>query len=133
MTKIRQNYFHLSIIFLAMGALFFPTAAFSSTVPSEQNASEKISDSNLVERDQKIIDKFNELKDKAGEDKTVPVIVKLSTSFTEEGKLNYSSKSSQKNKINQDQNFMLEYLQKLKPPWARIQEFLGFLYQLTKQ
>ncbi|MCZ6582847.1 MAG: S8 family serine peptidase, partial [Thaumarchaeota archaeon] len=107
MTKIRQNYFHLSIIFLAMGALFFPTAAFSSTVPSEQN----ISNANPIIRDQKIQDKFNDLKTKAGEDKTVPVIVKLSTSFTEEGKLDYSSKNSQKNKINQDQNFMLDYLQ----------------------
>jgi len=107
MTKIHQNYFHLSIIFLAMGALFFPTAAFSSTVPSEQN----ISNANPMIRDQKIQDKFNDLKTKAGNDKTVPVIVKLSTRFTEEGKLDYSNKNSQKNKINQDQNFMLDYLQ----------------------
>jgi len=95
MTKIHQNHLRLSIMFFAMGALFIPTAAFSSTVPSEQN----ISNANPIIRDQKIQDKFNELKDKAGEDKTVPVIVKLSTSFTEEGKLDYSSKNSQKNKI----------------------------------
>ncbi len=89
---MNQKSLHISIIFLAMGALFFPSSAFSESVPES-----------TVNRDEITIEHFNNLKTKAETGEPVPVIVGLSTSFEPEGTLDHSNAISQKNKINQEQ------------------------------
>jgi len=94
-----QKSLHISIILLAMGALLFPSAAFSEGVPESS-----------VKRDELTTENFNNLKTKAEKDDTVRVIVGLSTSFEAEGTMDYSNVQAQKSRINQEQGSLLNYL-----------------------
>jgi len=104
-----------------MGALFFPSSAFSDNFTNSginatqaddtaESSSEDVQDGSPVIRDVLTTENFNKLKTKAEKDDTVSVIVGLSTSFELEGTLDYSNVQAQKSKIKQEQGSLLNYL-----------------------
>jgi len=115
MLKMNQKFLHLSIIFLAVGALFFPSSAFSDNFANSDDSSDK------DEKRKEIIEKakqhakelkenFVKLKNRAVKDDTVRVIVGLSTSFEPEGTMDYSNVQAQKSKIREKQGSLMNYL-----------------------
>jgi len=134
---MNQESLHLSIILLAVGALLFPSSAFSDNFANSDDSSdndeehkEKIEQTKqnakelreeykkkleekkkmLADHKKELKENFNKLKTKAEKDDTVPVIIGLSTSFELEGTLDYSNVQAQKGKIKQDQGSLMNYL-----------------------
>jgi len=134
---MNQKFLHLSIILLAMGALFFPSSAFSDNFANSDDSSdkdeerkEKIEQTNqhakelreeykkkleekkkiLADHKKELKENFNKLKTKAEKEDRIPVIVGLSTSFEPEGTLDYSNVQAQKSKIKQEQGSLMNYL-----------------------
>jgi len=102
MTKMKSSFFQIVIILLFSTILLFPSHAFSENIKGPED--EKL----------KLKEKFIELKSKAQERDTIPVIIGLNTDFKTEGKLIASKINVQKNKIKQDQDSMISFLSSYK-------------------
>ncbi|MEK0318724.1 MAG: S8 family serine peptidase, partial [Nitrosopumilus sp.] len=98
MTKMKPSFFQIGIILLFSTILLFPSHAFSENI--KNSGDEKL----------KLKEKFIELKSKAQERDTIPVIIGLNTDFKAEGKLIASKINVQKNKIKQDQDSLIGFL-----------------------
>jgi len=102
MTKMKPSFFQIGIILLFSTILLFPSHAFSENIKG--SGDEKL----------KLKEKFIELKSKAQEKDTIPVIIGLNTDFKAEGKLIDSKINVQKNKIKQDQDSLIGFLSSYK-------------------
>ncbi|MCH6586191.1 MAG: S8 family serine peptidase, partial [Thaumarchaeota archaeon] len=102
MTKMKPSFFQIGIILLFSTILLFPSHAFSENIKGSED--EKL----------KLKEKFIELKSKAQERDTIPVIIGLNTDFKAEGKLIASKINVQKNKIKQDQDSLIGFLSSYK-------------------
>jgi len=102
MTKMKPSFFQIGIILLFSTILLFPSHAFSENIKGP------------VDEKLKLKEKFIELKSKAQERDTIPVIIGLNTDFKAEGKLIASKINVQKNKIKQDQDSLIGFLSSYK-------------------